>query len=170
MWKPGDKRPRQPDIAIQGIPTDPNDREAPRRTNSLSGSTMNMRFMQRKATEVGSPASTSSLARNRIHQGVQGGASSGFCLATDADYQSLPMGRRSFNGFNRAVEITWMESTKKQSGKESSSSTISDEELLRRYKEYVRNGGTEKSPTPVGNLAKKENKRKRSSTRISNNV
>ena len=150
MWKPGDKRPRPKD-SIRGMQEEEKQREPPRRTNTLSGSTMNMRFMQRKTQ---STTSTSVVLKKASQD-----ASSGFTMAVDADYPSTPVGRRSFNGFNRTVEATW-KNANEQSKRDKVASTVSDEELLRRYKNFMKDGGPS-TTTPVGNLSKKKIKRKR---------
>jgi hypothetical protein len=72
------------------------------------------------------------------------------------------IGRRSFNGFHKSISSTWEEAYRKRT--ESASETngkgnkgkISDEELLKRYERYVKEG---KKKSGVAD----ENKRKRKS-------
>lgn len=89
--------------------------------------------------------------------------------ASSADMYGISVGvigRRSFGGFNRAIEDTWKasyRSHKEGSGQKSSrGERATDEELLQRYASLVkdRRGGGDKSRSPVGNLAGKGQRNK----------
>ena len=98
--------------------------------------------------------------------------------ATTSDMYGISVdiiGRRSFGGFNRSIENTWKASyrTHKEDGNHRSSSSnnasqdqkVSDEELLARYANLVknRNGKEDTSRKPVGNLGDKVRPRKKMS-------
>ena len=85
-------------------------------------------------------------------------------IASQSDMYGISaniIGRRSFNGFHKSVNTTWLEAVEtlspgKSKGK-SKKASISDEELLRRYEQHV------KGTSPMNSEPKKKryNKRKR---------
>ena len=90
--------------------------------------------------------------------------------ATPSDMYGIKsdlVGKRSFGGFHKSVQDTWnasrqsLEKDQHTSSSSSSSQHISDDELLRRYQEYVRGrgGGLEQvdhaAAAPIGNLGDK---------------
>lgn len=96
-----------------------------------------------------------------------------FETATASDMYGIRcelIGRRSFNNFNKAVEETYQSAVharrKNKLDTKVEKEHISDEELLRRYQQYVKgrgdmsNGG-KKVVNNIGNLKEKAKKRKR---------
>eukprot|EP00957_Ditylum_brightwellii_P018659 1401603-Ditylum_brightwellii.AAC.1 len=64
-------------------------------------------------------------------------------IATAADMYGIGaeiIGRRSFNGFHKVVGDTWEEAYQKTMGaaKDTTKDAVSDDELLRRYEQYVK--------------------------------
>ncbi len=160
----------------------------PPQRKSLSGATMGMRFMQRKTPnkEVASNQNNNiSSSSENIIPTDNLTSSSPFSpqhkqenkiecdpsvplVATDADMYGISaqiIGRRSFNGFNKAVEQTWTAAVKnrqeKRLGDKVEKMQISDEELLQRYEKYVKGQGdmVDVKPKAIGNLNKKKRKR-----------
>ena len=85
-----------------------------------------------------------------------------FARATPAEMygmQSALIGRRSFGGFNAAMEEAWKESKAalEDTQLEKPKKKVSDEELIQRYQELV-DKRSDKS-RPVGNLIKKRKQR-----------
>lgn len=89
-------------------------------------------------------------------------------IATKADMYGMSaelIGRRSFNGFNKAVETTWLKAVQSRQenrfGEKVERQQITDEELLERYEKYVKGNGDmmDKKSKSVGNLKKKKRKR-----------
>jgi hypothetical protein len=96
--------------------------------------------------------------------------SSNYCAqaATASDMYGLKsdlVGRRSFGGFNQSAENAWRSALdaweKGKIGDKAAKQNISDEELLRRYEDYVKGRGdmVERRADPVGGLEKKLKKR-----------
>lgn len=90
-------------------------------------------------------------------------------IATKADMYGMSaeiIGRRSFNGFNKAVENTYTKAVQSREdhrlGEKVERQQITDEELLERYEKYVKGNGdmTDTKSKSVGNLKKKKRKRK----------
>jgi hypothetical protein len=166
----------------------------PSSSKKLSGTTMNMRFMQRKAEEkkqqeeskrrrsAGSMAVDQVVSPKRPQHTNDDGedddddddmsdddedddetGTPAFQVAGTEDMygpQAHVLGRRSFGGFNRPME----EASKSFHGSEdpldgnNKKPKVSDDELLKRYEVYVKNGRQrEGAARPVGNL---QNKRK----------
>lgn len=158
MWKPGASKPRSTDnITVEATNPTPalKDQEEAspslQKTRKLSGLTMNMKFMKRKADEQEN--------RRHSHDGVIRGqsdeaetptvsSSEPFLLATATDmycYNNL-LGRRSFGNFNKFMEAAWTscyEQSKQNSSRPLQSAT--DEELLQRYKGLGRRKATDHS-------------------------
>eukprot|EP01083_Nonionella_stella_P089297 249123_1 len=91
-------------------------------------------------------------------------------IATKADMYGMSaeiIGRRSFNGFNKAVENTYTKAVQTREehrlGEKVERQQITDEELLERYEKYVKGNGdgdmTETKSKSVGNFKKKKRKR-----------
>ena len=205
MWRPGAAVPpssNQPEPTPQAVPepevhainndrnsngivgrkNDPNGRTK-KKPKKLSGATMGMRFMKRKAeaterqlvAEFESKAGmefseTTGAANEDIGMDCGGPISKDECVrtvpraATAADMFGVGaeiVGRRSFGGFNKAVSDTWKDALEMK-GKIGTSAgagpQISDEELIRRYQRVVKGrsvGGVDKSTAPIGNLSEK---------------
>lgn len=174
----------------------------PQRPKKLSGTTMNMRFMQRKREQqqqkntrrpdsggaaprrggnqhqpmeidnnddaFNSSCSNAkeSLGRNPQHQTLGGvdtdtdsvvdatAAAASFSVnrATPSDMYGVKsdvLGRRSFGGFNRAIQDAWnlshREATSKYSDRRRKQQAISDEELLKRYEDFVNSANRDDS-------------------------
>lgn len=83
------------------------------------------------------------------------------------DTQASLIGRRSFGGFNVAMEEAWkqsQETLKERSSRTNNSKKVTDEELIERYQEIVNKRS--ESSRPVGNLRDKATpKRQRRSSK-----
>lgn len=143
MWKPGESQPRKEDTN-GNPPLKEQEGESPnqQRIRKLSGLTMNMKFMKRKADEP--------LHRRHSHDGViarvpheeketldlSSSSSEPYFVATAADmycYNNL-LGRRSFGHFNKFMEAAWttcLQQSKHSSNRQLQAAT--DAELLQRY-------------------------------------
>eukprot|EP00568_Trieres_chinensis_P008606 CAMPEP_0183297400 /NCGR_PEP_ID=MMETSP0160_2-20130417/4711_1 /TAXON_ID=2839 ORGANISM="Odontella Sinensis, Strain Grunow 1884" /NCGR_SAMPLE_ID=MMETSP0160_2 /ASSEMBLY_ACC=CAM_ASM_000250 /LENGTH=218 /DNA_ID=CAMNT_0025459219 /DNA_START=29 /DNA_END=685 /DNA_ORIENTATION=- len=155
----------------------------------LSGATMGMRFMKRKAeaAERGKAVEVKSKAEDEnveweTSKTTEVGGDLDNCkpvptgesivlpqVATAADIYGADadiVGRRSFGGFNKAVSDAWneaLEMKKRAGAKSDGDEKISDEELLRRYERVAKGrGGTGNGGkgASVGNLGEKTNKRR----------
>ena len=184
-WDEEDNNENGTNIPASGTPTSTSENK---KKASLSGATMNMRFMQRKKeqqyyekkrhakVEAPSPMDVDDnedySADHSDDDSVQPQLPQDELVssapATSADMYGISVeviGRRSFGGFNRAIEDTWKSSYRSHregSQGASSKSRASDEELLQRYANLVkdRRGGGDNSRTPVGNLSKKGQRNK----------
>jgi hypothetical protein len=172
-------------IPRSGSPTSTSEKK---KKASLSGATMNMRFMQRKKEQqsyekkhhakVEEP-SPMDVDNNEDHSADHSDDDSiqpqlpqdelvSSAPATSADMYGISVqviGRRSFGGFNRAIEDTWKSSYRSHrevSQGASNKTRASDEELLQRYANLVkdRRGDGDNSRKPVGNLSKKGQRNK----------
>lgn len=147
---------------------------------ALSGSTMGMRFMQRKTPSQEKPSSegetnqnTQSPAatvpqhnesannyENDVSMPIMASSSDMYGVSADI------IGRRSFNNFNKAVEETWTTAVKAKAQSKFDDKVekqqITDEELLERYDKYVKGQGDmgNKKERSIGNLSKKKRKRR----------
>lgn len=145
----------------------------------LSGATLGMRFMNRRVEskakrtpvkpsdeetmDVCNDESDSNEPTSHLPQVAT--ASEMYGLKSDL------VGRRSFGGFHKSVSETWTCSldayTDGRAGERAKKEHVSDEELLRRYEEYIKGrgnlGGIDKAAAgPFGNLAEKvKNQRRR---------
>jgi len=122
MWKPGTSKP-----SVEKKPT-----KTPPSAKRLSGSTMGMRFMQKRNTPV---ASTSSELQQTSQENDYTTCRS-ISTASNSDMygvQSDLIGRRSFGGFKKPVDDNWQACLKGRA--EHRIQRMTDEELLRRYKE-----------------------------------
>lgn len=236
-WKPGNPNPpsstsgstslqtgNQKSSTSNQSTTSPKISSSPSTKKTLSGTTMNMRFMQRRRVsdeaelsrkrkaqqeeqyhrqqqqqeqneedELRQQPSSNEYANNEIMNNTSSKDNAAIStkelfivtIATDKDmHGSDIIGRRSFGGFNKVVGETWEAAVKSQfkdstsSGNiDSNKSTISDEDLVRRYKTYIsgennyydsrnnssrRSTGSGSSCRPIGNLDAIASKRKRS--------
>lgn len=162
---------------------------------ALSGATMNMRFMQRKKEQQkferkhqrkedtasskedtmdiddGESSSTSTSSNDDFVHSQQQTEDEVIASgpATTVDMYGISVeviGRRSFGGFNRAVEETWKSSYRSHREgtykNKSISERVSDEELLKRYANLVkdRRGDGDNSRSPIGNLSNKGQRNK----------
>lgn len=169
MWMPGASKPRNIDdnIVKESKPgsSHKEEDEGPnqQKTRNLSGLTMNMKFMKRKANEQEN--------RRHSHDGVihrqteetpalSSSSSESFLVATSTDmycYNNL-LGRRSFGNFNKYMENAWTacyEQSKHNSSRPLQSAT--DEELLQRYNGIGRRKATENN---IDDRPVKRNKRR----------
>jgi hypothetical protein len=166
-------------------------------SKKLSGTTMNMRFMQRKAEEkkqqeIRRRSAGDSMAVDRAvspkrpqHTNDDGeddddddddmsddeeDDEAAFQVAGAEDMygpQAHVLGRRSFGGFNKPMEEAMKSSHQSESGVDGNKKPkVSDDELLKRYEVYVKNGRRPADAArPVGNLQKK----RKANNSISNN-
>ena len=145
-------------------------------TKRLTGATMNMRFMTRSAEKDAVEKeenlndnmewSKPTAAQHQISQ-----LDKCFALpekASDVDMYGISadlIGRRSFKKFNVAVEESFQNSLDvkifHKSRSKVKNSTVSDEEMIERYKKYVRGGDS--LPAPIGGLGNKDKKKRRNS-------
>jgi hypothetical protein len=143
----------------------------------LTGATMNMRFMKRKKeteeyderrksgglSPMAAPSSKDVADAPEKDDPMDIEEDASFSRATPADMHGMLsslIGRRSFGGFNAAMEEAWKESKAalEDTQLEKPKNKVSDEELLQRYKNLVehRSGASR----PVGNLKDKGRKKK----------
>jgi len=162
MWKPGSSKPKEKADEVNKEPSSKNaiTKASPKKA-SLSGATLNMRFMQKSAAikptneriqEVIAPPHETTTTVDSTLNVVQ--------EATIADmYGVQAIGRRSFGGFHQSIETAWRRSDNK-------SPKVSDEAMLQRYQDFVH--GREQNNPPIGNLQVKNNKRQKKQKTISN--
>jgi M-phase phosphoprotein 6 len=200
MWKPGSAKPSKARNARNNSDTPP--AAVARSQTSLSGATLNMRFMQRKneqqkhekkhqqqTKQPPNEASPKPADNDDQEDPMQVEEAQSPLLvtgyhaqhhpdedslidttpATTSDMYGISMdiiGRRSFGGFNRALEDTWKSSYRAQKDGTTSArkaKSVTDEELLSRYANLVKqrnNHGEDASRRPVGNLGEKVRPRK----------
>lgn len=95
--------------------------------------------------------------------GMTSSASQPYAPATSIDMygmQASLIGRRSFGGFNAAMEEAWKDSKASFENRlEKPKQKISDEELIKRYQDIVKKRS--ESSRPVGNLQEKTKRRKK---------
>lgn len=145
MWKPGTAKPRKndslSDALTQPPPKTPTTGSAKKK---LSGSTMGMRFMQ-KRNQPQTPTPKKQPENN--DDGVQGMQVDEVDVddaATNSDIygmQSDLIGRRSFGGFKPKVDNNWQDCKRFINGEEEfegkKQKHVPDEELLKRYQELL---------------------------------
>jgi hypothetical protein len=188
MWKPGTtkptdddatKKPDSPPATANGAPLDSGAKK------KLSGATMGMRFMQRSAQADAASKQALEQQNSDKMEWTKDGQDAGDDHAMDEDVdtetsskrsqsasvsdmyglKSDLIGRRSFGGFNQSAENAWRSALdaweKGKIGDKAAKQNISDEELLRRYEDYVKGRGdmVERRVEPVGGLEKKLQKR-----------
>jgi hypothetical protein len=207
MWKPGKSKPaaistdnidmdtsetKEAKEQLQGMDTKiTSEKTPPSSKSSLSGATMNMRFMQRKSEQKQQEQRRRSTGESRAvdeavspnrpqHNDGDGDdddddddmsdddeETTEFQVAGSADLygpQANVLGRRSFGGFNRPMEDAWKASHhQSDSLGRNSKAKVSDDELLKRYEDYVKNGRRREDATrPIGNLQNKQKRRGKS--------
>jgi hypothetical protein len=127
---------------------------------ALSNTTLNMRFMQRKtlresAVSAGAKLQQSAPMMSSSHlDRIKKTGEYPVVTASSSDMFVDIIGRRSFNGFNGAVETNFskaLHAKRDEDRQRISKDYISDEELLRRYELYIR-GKTDSMirPTKAG--------------------
>jgi hypothetical protein len=211
MWQPGESKPEETSDPMdmhtdtvelgeaKGKGTDTRNKDGlqktpPQPSKKLSGITMNMRFMQRKAEEKeqeakrrrsagGSRAVDHSVSPKRP-QHTNGDEEDDdddddmsdddeddeatFQVAGSVDMygpQAHVLGRRSFGGFNLPMEHAMKSFHVSQSSLDPNSKKpkVSDDELLKRYEGYVKNGRRREDATrPIGNLQNKQKRKAKS--------
>jgi hypothetical protein len=163
----------------------------PSSSKKLSGATMNMRFMQRMAEQKQQEAKRrrstgdnmavdQAVSPKRPQHTNDGGGDDvdddmsddeddddeTFQIAGSADMygpQANVLGRRSFGGFNRPMEEAWKSFHQSQSSFDNKKPKVSDDELLKRYEDYVKNGRRrEDAKRPIGNLQNKQKRKAKS--------
>ena len=171
MWKPGTKKPvieqeqtsdvmsAQADMNSASISSrkrnlpEPNNTDATNNKSTkqspkaLSGSTMNMKFMKRKAMATQPDPINSKTKSTSSASGMEidGPTDSPDDIETNVQeikqdmygLGAVVLGRRSFGGFNLKIEEQWRASHQAHK-KNSTRQKVSDEELLQRYKDLVR--------------------------------
>lgn len=185
MWKPGSSKPSNKDKDNVHIPShkkqNGNSAKSPSNNGNsskspsskkLSGSTMGMRFMQRKKKD--SSSSTKPVIHqnnNKIHTTINKSAHhvdrkrENREISKDDEQQTSEVmilelasvvdmygvgsdiiGRRSFGGFHKSVKNTYDTALKRRTDDHARSQNtkhqITDEELLERYEKYVKGGNT----------------------------
>jgi hypothetical protein len=199
MWKPGTARPKASKKEPTSEPSSLSGSEekppgvtteaVPKKKTKLSGATMGMRFMQRKAEAMAaglkrrvaekkaetvsqlSEAGNISQRTEAIEDGQSIANDDAVALkpqvATGFDMYGIGaeiIGRRAFGGFNKTVSDSWGNSLvareRNRFATKAEKLTISDEELLKRYEKYVRGKGDGEAAAPIGNLKEKAKKRK----------
>ena len=195
MWKPGTAKPKsealsEKDSKEASWDVTPNGQGRLPAASSgsmkkLSGATMGMRFMQRKleAEEARKMTLQEREEREQMEWTAEQDNGDGPAEeeaaqrpqeATASDMYGLRsdlIGRRSFGGFRPSVNDRWKSAWNEWERKGKSSDKtlhISDDELLRRYKDYVTGKGEigEIDPAaaaPIGNLQDKLKKGRRKS-------
>jgi hypothetical protein len=138
MWKPGTEKPNQ--SSGKRAKVNP---PGQLRTTELSGTTRNMRFMQRKTPKSGAEKEKPDADSLQSQQATAALDSRESVVETEKSVQaatnldmysyngSVPVGRRSFGGFNPVVASNWYSQQKEKTSKKEIK--ISDEELLRRF-------------------------------------
>jgi len=127
------------------ISTTPNSKDAsissPAKNKQLSGAVLGMRFMQRKAQEANRLEKDT---KECVEQAESESEIPRPIIASVADMYGVEadiIGRRSFGGFNKAVGETWQVAynsrQKRKKDSQSNRVTLTDEEVLRRYKQYI---------------------------------
>ena len=154
----------------------------------LTGATLNMRFMKRKKeTQQHEPSRSSQSSPHQHHQNNNALSSPAsaqsplrkhdddamevveedvpFSRATPSDMYgmqaSLP-GRRSFGGFNPAMEEAWKDSKAMLENirRDKPNQKVTDEELIQRYEDIVKQR-SDKASRPIGNLSAKKKQKQR---------
>ena len=140
MWKPGTEKPMEAGSLKQspnnGTPSNGSAKKA------LSGSTMGMRFMQ-KRNQHQSPTPKKE-DKDNVDMKVEDDPAV-LEEPTNSDMygmQSDLIGRRSFGGFKPKVDNNWQDCRKFISGEDNEGTKkklhVSDDELLQRYQELVK--------------------------------
>lgn len=184
-WKPGSPSPSSTFNREESNPNKPQDNsnatnpQTPSK-KKLSGSTMNMRFMQRRresdeaATRKRKADDEDQARYEPFNNEFTTQTKKNMCTPTATQVAPLfiiangwdmhgpdIIGRRSFGGFNKAVAETWSAALahyRQNSNISNNKATISDEELLNRYKKYIMCGDDDSrkrrssQPRPIGNL------------------
>jgi hypothetical protein len=172
------------------------EKTTPQSSKKLSGTTMNMRFMQRKAEEKKQEAKRrrsagESTARDQsvspkrpqhtkddgdeedsdddMSDDEEDDDEATFQVAGSVDMygpQAHVLGRRSFGGFNLPMEQAMKSFHISQSSLDPNSKKpkVSDDELLKRYEDYVKNGRRREDAKqrPIGNLQNKQKRKAKS--------
>ena len=212
MWQPGESKPEETSDPMdmqtdavelgeakeKGVDTSNKnglEKTTPQSSKKLSGTTMNMRFMQRKAEEKKQEAKRrrsagESMARDQSvspkrpqHTNDDGDKEDSdddmsgdeeddeatFQVAGSVDMygpQAHVLGRRSFGGFNLPMEQATKSFHISQSSLDPNSKKpkVSDDELLKRYEDYVKNGRRREDAKqrPIGNLQNKQKRKAKS--------
>ena len=193
MWKPGTSKPSNKDKDNVHIPSHKNQNGNSAKSPSnngksassnkkLSGSTMGMRFMQRKKKDSSSSTnpvihqtnnnihtnkSAHNVDRKRENREISKDDEQPTSeviileLASVVDMYGVGsdiVGRRSFGGFHKSVKNTYDTALKRRTDDHARSQNtkhqITDEELLERYEKYVKGGN-------IGSNRGRKEKRKR---------
>jgi hypothetical protein len=204
MWQPGESKPEESsdpmdmhtDTVELGEAKEKGNKDGlqktpPQPSKKLSGITMNMRFMQRKAEEKeqeakrrrssgGSRAADQAVSPKRPQHTDEEDDDDDDMSDDDEDDeatfqvagavdmygpQAHVLGRRSFGGFNLPMEQAMKSFHTSQSSLDPNSKKpkVSDDELLKRYEDYVKNGRRREDATkPIGNLQNKQKRKAKS--------
>ena len=105
----------------------------------LSGATKGMRFMVRNAPSAPTPPKQQAATSTNSSSRKYGQATPLDCYGAPS---LTPATRRSFGGFNHAVEVAVKECWRDMKfEKKSKRGGVSDEEMVARYKKFVDEGG-----------------------------
>jgi len=191
MWQPGEEKPAdvsmdlgESDMNGEGLQLDtessksPDKKGKPSPSKRLSGSTMKMRFMQRKMEQrrksegdkMVIDQSSLQSSNGPQHDDSAPDETAKFQIAEPVDMygpQANVLGRRSFGGFHKTIEDAWSHSNNSHSAERNNNrKKVSDEQLLKRYEDYVKGGRRrEGSARPIGNLQGKRKAKSVSPTR-----
>lgn len=178
MWKPGAQKPREEPTTgdrESGKNQETKKHSAPLRKKELSGSTMRLRFMQRTTANEpeDGPEDESMDMDEAVMRAQHDGNVTGekdFVVATPLEMYGIHgtlLGRRSFGAFRISIEEAWKSSLHYQKHgtltKEKQKAT--DEELLKRYQDFVKND-RQSEMRPVENHEDKIKARKRRKSQL----
>eukprot|EP00638_Chattonella_subsalsa_P006831 CAMPEP_0117763578 /NCGR_PEP_ID=MMETSP0947-20121206/18756_1 /TAXON_ID=44440 /ORGANISM="Chattonella subsalsa, Strain CCMP2191" /LENGTH=196 /DNA_ID=CAMNT_0005585381 /DNA_START=40 /DNA_END=631 /DNA_ORIENTATION=+ len=167
FWKPGETQPmgKKKENAPQGFKKLPNqmrlkgnpldyclDIPNKKAKESLSGSTLSLKFMQRKKMKEEAETAERLRAKKEAERrkSIEWTLSNAHgqhaenrleCLSIEPDLSTEDLGRRSFGGFNKIVEQRYTSclNGKKKStlSKKAFKQEVSSEEMLQRFERYV---------------------------------
>jgi hypothetical protein len=188
IWMPGQPRPisdankQKTEVENSNVLIEKK-KNSPLRATKLSGTTMNMRFMQRNAESKSErylngvilhaktpiDDSNDDSETQQRHDAQHNHPDSLACAtATPCDMygaQANILGRRSFGGFNPPMARAWQEDRLaiKNLGKVG---VASDKELLQKYKHFV-DSGKRRTDEPIGKLDDKLKRKRRKAQSLS---
>ena len=166
MWKPGTAKPKSPPPPQEDEEDPPPPKATPKK---LSGTTLNMKFMQRSNAVQEPPSEAPLVGEAMDEDSVEEEMDVG--IATPVDMYGIGAqlpGRRSFQGFAPTTQEAWHTSYVYHSRSSSGTKRLSDDELLRRYANLQRSvnrvdsnkkkKGKKSQPTSISSGAKRKRK------------
>jgi hypothetical protein len=161
LWKPGTAKPTENNVLKTSPSTVPSKRE-------LSGATMGMRFMQKHVQNQSTSFSPNPRNPNETLRNTTEEISSSN-QPTNVDMYGLQfslIGRRSFGGFKPKINNNWQECLSFLTGEDKKGSKrkhISDDELIERYKELVKNRSDHSKASRTRKRKKSQDRKQNSS-------